>query len=111
MDHHFPPNPADQYYNYQPRNYMETPMPDVGQISSIIMDLGIPACVIFASFWFIRFQSIEARTERENFWAKDEEHDNKLLEMVQKSSDVHLQVKIAIEQMTQAIKESANWKR
>tara|TARA_Y100000589_G_scaffold332132_1_gene389572 strand:- start:3191 stop:3520 length:330 start_codon:yes stop_codon:yes gene_type:complete len=109
MDHHFP-NPGDQYYNYQPQT-IEV-MPELNSISTLIMDLGIPACVILASFWFIRFQSIEARKEREQFWAKDEEHDERLLQMVEKSSDAILQIKLSIEQNTAAMREmAAAWKR
>jgi len=109
MDHHFP-NPGDQYYNYQPQP-IEV-MPELNSISTLIMDLGIPACVILASFWFIRFQSIEARKEREQFWAKDEEHDERLLQMVEKSSDAILQIKLSIEQNTAAMREmAAAWKR
>lgn len=97
--HH--PNPADQYYNYP---QTET-MPEVNTIYQMVMDLGIPACVIIASFWFIRFQSIEARKEREEFWKKDEEHDARLLNMIEKSSDAILQIKLALDANTNAIKE------
>lgn len=97
--HH--PNPADQYYNYP---QAET-MPEVNTIYQMVMDLGIPACVIIASFWFIRFQSIEARKEREEFWKKDEEHDARLLNMIEKSSDAILQIKLALDANTNAIKE------
>ena len=103
--HH--PNPADKFYNY-PQNVEN--MPEVSTLYSMIMELGIPACVIIASFWFIRYQSELAKKEREEFWKKDEEHDSRLLDMIEKSSDVHLQVKIAIEQLTQAVKE-AGWKK
>ena len=110
MSGHHPGNPADQYYNYQPQP-VEV-MPELNSISTLIMDLGIPACVILASFWFIRFQSIEARKEREQFWAKDEEHDERLLQMVEKSSDAILQIKLSIEQNTVAMREmAAAWKR
>lgn len=109
MDHHFP-NPGDQYYNYQPQP-IEV-MPELNSISTLIMDLGIPACVILASFWFIRYQSEQARKEREQFWKKDEEHDERLLEMVEKSSDAILQIKLSIEQNTAAMREmAAAWKR
>lgn len=80
-------------------------MPEVNTIYQMVMDLGIPACVIIASFWFIRFQSIEARKEREEFWKKDEEHDARLLNMIEKSSDAILQIKLALDANTNAIKE------
>jgi len=102
-------NPADfeQQYGFNPLQQGGN-VPDFYQM---IMDLGIPACVIIAAFWFIRYQSEQAKAEREEFWKKDEEHDARLLDMIEKSSDAHLQVKIAIEQMTQAVKEYANWKK
>lgn len=107
MDHHFPPaNPADaQYYNYpstpSPITEVNT-MPDVYQM---VMDLGIPACVIIAAFWFIRYQSELAKAERAEFWKKDEEHDARLLDMIEKSSDAILQIKLALDANTNAIKD------
>ena len=104
MDHHFPSaNPADaQYYNY---SRTTEAMPEVNAIYQMIMDLGIPACVIIAAFWFIRYQSELAKKEREEFWKKDEEHDASLLNMIEKSSDAILQIKLALDANTTAIKE------
>ena len=96
-------NPADaEYYNYP-----ATPeaMPEVSTLYQMVMDLGIPACVIIAAFWFIRYQSELAKAEREEFWKKDEEHDARLLDMIEKSSDAILQIKLALEANTIAIKE------
>ena len=99
--HH--PNPADQYYNY-PTQATEV-MPEVNTVYQMVMDLGIPACVIIAAFWFIRYQSELAKKEREEFWKKDEEHDARLLNMIEKSSDAILQIKLALDANTNAIKE------
>ena len=103
MSGHHQTNPADaQYYSY-PAPVTETSnMPDLYQM---VMDLGIPACVIIAAFWFIRYQSELAKSEREEFWKKDEEHDARLLDMIEKSSDAILQIKLALEANTLAIKE------
>ena len=99
--HHM--NPADaQYYSYPAPVAEATNMPDLYQM---VMDLGIPACVIIAAFWFIRYQSELAKAEREEFWKKDEEHDARLLDMIEKSSDAILQIKLALEANTLAIKE------
>ena len=68
MSGHHPGNPADQYYNYPsttPTINTTEAMPDLYQM---VMDLGIPACVIIAAFWFIRYQSELAKKEREEFW-------------------------------------------
>ena len=103
MSGHHPGNPADQYYNYPSTTINTTEaMPDLYQM---VMDLGIPACVIIAAFWFIRYQTELAKKEREEFWKKDEEHDGRLLDMIERSSDAILQIKLALESNTQAIKE------
>ena len=100
--HH--PNPADQqYYNY-PTQATEV-MPEVSTLYQMVMDQGIPDSVIIAAFWFIRYQSELAKKEREEFWKKDEEHDSRLLDMIERSSDAILQIKLALEANTQAIKE------
>ncbi len=102
--HHF--NPADQqYYNYQHTQQVTEVMPEVSQLYTMVMDLGIPACVIIASFWFIKYTTDQARKEREEFWRKDAENDTKIMAMVEKSSDAILSIKLALEQNTQAIKE------
>ena len=105
--HHF--NPADQYYNYPTTQATEV-MPEVSTLYQMVMDLGIPACVIIAAFWFIRYQSELAKAEREEFWKKDEEHDARLLDMIEKSSDAILQIKLARDAKTNASKELMNKK-
>ena len=101
--HHM--NPADQqYYNY-PTTQAVQAMPEVSQLYTMIMDLGIPACVIIASFWFIKYTTDQGRKEREEFWKKDAENDTKIMAMVEKSSDAILSIKLALEQNTQAIRE------
>ena len=105
MSGHHPGNPADQYYNYPsttPTINTTEAMPDLYQM---VMDLGIPACVIIAAFWFIRYQSELAKAERAEFWKKDEEHDARLLDMIEKSSDAILQIKLALDANTNAIKD------
>jgi uncharacterized membrane protein YciS (DUF1049 family) len=99
--HH--PNPADQYYNYSTQAAQA--MPEVNTLYTMVMDLGIPACVIIASFWFIKYTTDQARKEREEFWKKDAENDSKIMAMVEKSSDAILSIKLALEQNTQAIRE------
>ena len=39
------------------------------------------------------------------FWKKDEEHDARLLDMIEKSSDAILQIKLALDANTNAIKD------
>ncbi len=105
------PNPADSiYYNYTTTTHATEAMPEVSTLYQMVMDLGIPACVIIAAFWFIRYQSELAKAEREEFWKKDEEHDARLLDMIEKSSDAILQIKLALDANTNAIKELMNKK-
>jgi len=100
------PNPADSiYYNYPTTTQTTEVMPEVSTLYQMVIDLGIPSCVIITAFWFIRYQSELAKTEREEFWKKDEEHDARLLTMIEKSSDAILQIKLALDSNTQAIKE------
>ena len=100
------PNPADSiYYNYPTTTHATEVMPEVSTLYQMVMDLGIPACVIIAAFWFIRYQSELAKAEREEFWKKDEEHDARLLDMIEKSSDAILQIKLALDANTNAMKE------
>ena len=93
-------NPADYQFTYGQQMTGE-----VSQLYTMVMDLGIPACVIIASFWFIKYTTDQARREREAFWAKDAENDEKLMAIVEKSSDAILSIKLALEQNTQAIRE------
>jgi hypothetical protein len=52
------PNPADSiYYNYTTTTHATEVMPEVSTLYQMVMELGIPACVIIAAFWFIRYQS------------------------------------------------------
>ena len=102
-------NPADQVYNNYPVQHatqqVTQAMPEVNTLYTMVMDLGIPACVIIASFWFIKYTTDQARREREEFWRKDAENDTKIMQMVEKSSDAILSIKLALEQNTAAIKE------
>ena len=102
MDHHFP-NPGDQYYNYQPQP-IEV-MPELNSISTLIMDLGIPACVILASFWFIRYQSEQSKKEREEMWAKDTTNDDRLMKLVETSTTIMQEMRASIDRNTDTMKE------
>ena len=94
-------NPADQQYFYGHVSMT----PEFNSISTMIMDLGIPACVIIASFWFIKYTTDQAKKERETFWAKDAENDLKIMQLVEKTSDAIMSIKLALEQNTQAMRD------
>lgn len=72
---------------------------------SLIERLGVSIAVVFASFYYILFLTKQAKEERQAFWKKDAENDEKLLKIVEQSSDALIHVKNALDQNTQAMRE------
>lgn len=108
MDHHL--NPADQYYNYQPQP-IEV-MPDTELMLTLIERIGVPVATLIAAGYLIMWLLKNATKEREQWQQRDKQNDERLLEIVEKSSDAILQIKISIEQNTVAMREmAAAWKR
>tara|TARA_R100001510_G_C7653426_1_gene211617 strand:- start:2439 stop:2798 length:360 start_codon:yes stop_codon:yes gene_type:complete len=105
MDHHFPPpNPADaQYYNYP------TPPPEslmgVDQIVTLVERVGLPAVIIAAAFWFIRYQSEQSKVEREEMWAKDSSNDERLMKLVETSTTIMQEMRASIDKNSETMKE------
>lgn len=96
-------NPADyQYFNGVPMP-VETSMLDT--IVQLVERLGVSIAVVLASFYYIMFLTKQAKEERQAFWQKDAENDEKLLKIVESSSDALIHVKNALDQNTQAIRE------
>ena len=107
MDHHFPPpNPADQYYNY-PTNPSPQPLMDVNTIVDLLNSFGVPVCLAGILLWFCKYQFDWARKEREAYAEREEEKDAKIIEMVEKSSDALLSIKIALEQVKQSVDQNS----
>lgn len=105
MDHHFPPaNPADaQYYNYP------TPEPEslmaIDQIVTLVERVGLPAVIIAAAFWFIRYQSEQSKVEREEMWAKDSSNDERLMKLVETSTTIMQEMRASIDKNSETMKE------
>ena len=105
MDHHFPPaNPADaHYYNYP------TPQPEtlmgVEQLVALVERIGLPAVIIGAAFWFIRYQSEQSKKEREEMWAKDTTNDDRLMKLVETSTTIMQEMRASIDRNTETMKE------
>ena len=105
MDHHFPPaNPADaQYYNYP------TPQPEtlmgVEQLVALVERIGLPAVIIGAAFWFIRYQSEQSKKERGEMWAKDTTNDDRLMKLVETSTTIMQEMRASIDRNTETMKE------
>ena len=74
-------------------------------VVSLIERLGVSIAVVFASFYYILFLTKQAKEERQAFWKKDAENDEKLLKIVETSSDALIHVKNALDQNTQAMRE------
>tara|TARA_B100000287_G_C20645654_1_gene785032 strand:+ start:1855 stop:2187 length:333 start_codon:yes stop_codon:yes gene_type:complete len=99
--HH--PNPADQYYNYQPQP-VEV-MPDTELMLTLIERIGVPVATLIAAGYLIMWLLKNATKEREQWQQRDEQNDERIMKLVESSSDALLHVKIALEQNTQAMKE------
>ena len=100
MDHHF--NPADQYYNYPTQ---EEQMPDTELMLTLIERIGVPVATLIAAGYLIMWLLKNATREREQWQQRDEQNDERIMKLVESSSDALLHVKIALEQNTQAMKE------
>ena len=104
MDHHFPSaNPADQYYSYP------TPQPEtlmgVEQLVTLVERIGLPAVIIGAAFWFIRYQSEQSKKERGEMWAKDTTNDDRLMKLVETSTTIMQEMRASIDRNTETMKE------
>ena len=98
--HHF--NPADQYYNYPTQ---EEQMPDTELMLTLIERIGVPVATLIAAGYLIMWLLKNATKEREQWQRRDEQNDERIMKLVESSSDALLHVKIALEQNTQAMKE------
>lgn len=96
-------NPADYQYTYGVPMPIEPNMLET--VVSLIERLGVSIAVVFASFYYILFLTKQAKEERQAFWQKDAENDEKLLKIVESSSDALIHVKNALDQNTQAMRE------
>ena len=102
-------NPADQQFlNVNTQFNPHPPMTDAGvldQVFSIIDRYGVSLFTVLCCFYFIMFLTKSAQRERDAWQKRDEESDERILNLATASSDALLQVKIALEQNTQAMRE------
>ena len=97
-------NPADaQYYNY-PQQVNDSLM-DIEIIVNLIERLGLPAVIIAAAFWYIRYSTDLAKKEREEMWAKDSNNDERLMHLVESTTQVMQEMKAALNSNTETMKE------
>jgi|TARA_R100000501_G_C2597668_1_gene95707 hypothetical protein len=97
-------NPADaQYYNY-PQQVNDSLM-DIEIIVNLIERIGLPAVIIAAAFWYIRYSTDLAKKEREEMWAKDSNNDERLMHLVESTTTVMGQMKASLDSNTETMKE------
>ena len=101
------PYPADVLFFPTP-HIQQVPMTDTGvfdQVFGIIDRYGVSLFTVLCSFWFILYLTKSAQKEREAWQRRDEESDQRVLNLATASSDALLQVKVALEANTQAMRE------
>ena len=97
-------NPGDaQYYNY-PQQINDSLM-DIEIIVNLVERIGLPAVIIAAAFWYIRYSTDLAKKEREEMWAKDSTNDDRLMHLVESTTTVMGQMKASLDSNTETMKE------
>tara|TARA_S200002703_G_C3766172_1_gene235850 strand:- start:221 stop:538 length:318 start_codon:yes stop_codon:yes gene_type:complete len=93
-------NPADYQY------YYGKPMAVEPNIVIELLEKGfLPAIVILCSFWFIKYQQDQCKREREQLIAKDTQQDERLIHLVESTTHMIDEMKNAIQNNTQTMKE------
>ena len=101
-------NPADaQYYSYpqQQAQQINNSLMDIEIIVSLIERIGLPAVIIAAAFWYIRYSTDLAKKEREEMWKKDSSNDERLMRLVETTTNVMSEMKAALNANTETMKE------
>jgi len=96
-------NPADQLYFTGKPMPIETSMLDT--VVQLVERLGVSIAVVIMAFYYILFLTKQSAKERELWQKRDEENDNRLMKLVEGSSDAMIHVKNALDQNTQAMRE------
>ena len=96
----------------QPPQYIthDSSLMPSNELIDIVERLGVPFAVVCASFYFILYLTKQSAKERDTFWKRDQENDTRLMSLVETSSDALLQVKIALEANTAAMREMVRYK-
>ena len=96
-------NPADYEYYYGEQMPIESGMLDT--VVQLVERLGVSIAVVIMAFYYIMWLSKSMREEREQFLKKDSENDDRLLKLVEQSSDALIHVKNALDTNTQTMRE------
>ena len=104
MSGHHVMNPADaQYYSYPQQ--VESSIMDIEVIVSLIERIGLPAVIIAAAFWYIRYSTDLAKRERDQMWDKDSSNDERLMKLVETTTSVMQEMKAALNTNTETMRE------
>lgn len=97
-------NPADHqyYYGHLPTN---EGLMDIEIIVSLVERIGLPAVIIAAAFWYIRYSTDLAKRERDQMWDKDSSNDERLMKLVETTTGVMQEMKAALQSNTDTMKE------
>ena len=97
-------NPADyQYYHGHPPPPEQ--LMDIEVIVSLIERIGLPAVIIAAAFWYIRYSTDLAKRERDQMWEKDSGNDERLMKLVETTTSVMQEMKAALNSNTETMRE------
>ncbi len=80
---------------------------EIQTLVDLLNSFGVPVCLSILLLWFCKYQFDWARKEREAYALREEEKDSKIIEMVEKSSDALLSIKIAVEQLKQSVDQNS----
>lgn len=97
-------NPADEKYYHYPQ-HVDNSLMDLEIIVNLIERIGLPAVIIAAAFWYIRYSTDLAKKEREEMWAKDSNNDERLMHLVESTTQVMQEMKAALNANTETMKE------
>ena len=97
-------NPADAKYYHYPQ-HADNSLMDLEIIVNLIERIGLPAVIIAAAFWYIRYSTDLAKKEREEMWAKDSSNDERLMHLVESTTTVMQEMKAALQTNTETMKE------
>ena len=97
-------NPADYQYHYGHPPPTEHLM-DIEVIVSLIERIGLPAVIIAAAFWYIRYSTDLAKRERDQMWDKDSSNDERLMKLVETTTSVMQEMKGALNSNTETMRE------
>lgn len=97
-------NPADREYYSYPQQVESSPM-DIEIIVNLVERIGLPAVIIAAAFWYIRYSTDLAKKEREQMWDKDSTNDERLMKLVETTTGVMQEMKAALNTNTDTMRE------